>query len=53
MLTAFQNRPYSRRSTYQFLPLDQKSLVLYRECGGAVVSGIKVLLIAGAFPIQH
>ena len=29
-----------------------KSLVLYRECGGAVVSGSKVVLIAAAFPIQ-
>ena len=30
-----------------------KSLVLYRECGGAVVSGSKVVLIAAVFPIQH
>jgi hypothetical protein len=29
-----------------------KSLVLYRECDGAVVLKSKVLLIAGAFPIQ-
>ena len=28
------------------------SLVLYRECDGAVVLRSKVLLIAGAFPIQ-
>jgi hypothetical protein len=28
------------------------SLVLYRECDGAVVLKSKVLLIAGAFPIQ-
>jgi hypothetical protein len=28
------------------------SSVLYRECGGAVVSGSKVVLIAAAFPIQ-
>jgi hypothetical protein len=25
---------------------------LYRECGGAVVPRSKVLLLAGAFPIQ-
>jgi hypothetical protein len=29
-----------------------KSSVLYRECGGAVVPGSKVVLIAAAFPIQ-
>ena len=32
--------------------MSEKSLVLYRECDGAVVLRSKVLLIAGAFPIQ-
>ena len=43
----------SRACSCVHIVRSEKSLVLYRECGGAVVSGSEVVLIAAAFPIQH
>ena len=45
-------------ATYDFVPgmmeiASEKSVRLYRECGGAVQLGSEVILIAGAFPLSR